>query len=351
MTNINYIMTSKSLTVFLDGKPHTIDATNKEFDSAKKALQTHDVDALRTAINRSKIVEQFSTGSDISVKDGNVLYQGKIVRNGIAKRIVQMAVEGFDNKPMIKFLENVMKNPSNRSINELYGFLEANSLPITEDGCFLAYKRINSNFRDCHTDSMDNSVGKTVSMERNHVDDRCEQTCSHGLHVCSFDYLKHFGGAKTVLVKVNPMHVVSVPNDYNNAKMRVCEYVVLEDITDKVKDESGTVGPMEESPVFYEKFSDEYYEERERMQYDAADYSDDDDVVSVDMSDFIEWAPAPVVGDVTQKGVKTIPQELDEREEVEVKFRGGTRRTGEAWTFAWWHDGDLDDIVAYRILD
>jgi hypothetical protein len=40
-------------------------------------------------------------------------------------------------------------------------------------------------------------------------------------------YLNHFGGARTVIVKVNPRDVVSIPSDYNGAKGRTCRYEVI----------------------------------------------------------------------------------------------------------------------------
>ena len=64
-------------------------------------------------------------------------------------------------------------------------------------------------------------------MERNQVDDDQNQTCSTGLHFCSQEYLNHFGGARTVIVKINPRDVVSIPNDYNNSKGRACRYEVI----------------------------------------------------------------------------------------------------------------------------
>jgi hypothetical protein len=64
---------------------------------------------------------------------------------------------------------------------------------------------------------------------RNCVDEDPDRTCSHGLHVCSFDYLPHFSHANghVVVCKVNPADVVAIPRDYNNTKMRVCRYEVV----------------------------------------------------------------------------------------------------------------------------
>jgi hypothetical protein len=76
---------------------------------------------------------------------------------------------------------------------------------------------------------MDNSVGTIVEMERHEVDDNKDQTCSTGLHFCGMSYLPHFGGgdSRTVIVKINPADVVSIPTDYNNAKGRACRYEVI----------------------------------------------------------------------------------------------------------------------------
>jgi hypothetical protein len=124
-------------------------------------------------------------------------------------------------------MENLYANPSKRAVTELYGFLEKNNLPITPDGYFLAYKKVRKDFLDVHSGTMDNSPGTIVEMERNKVDDNKDQTCSTGLHFCGMSYLSHFGGERTVIVKINPADVVSIPSDYNDAKGRACRYEVI----------------------------------------------------------------------------------------------------------------------------
>ncbi len=46
------------------------------------------------------------------------------------------------------------------------------------------------------------------------------------LHVGSMAYVKDFGYGNSVILEVlvSPRNVVAVPEDYNNTKMRVCEY-------------------------------------------------------------------------------------------------------------------------------
>jgi hypothetical protein len=138
--------------------------------------------------------------------------------------------QGLPFDPMMKFLSNLMGNPSKRAVDELYDFLEAGELPITEDGCFLAFKNVRSDYKDIHSGTFDNSVGKVCEMSRNRVCDNKDQTCSSGLHFCSIAYLPSFsdsGGGKTMILKINPADVVSIPSDYNNTKGRCCRYEVV----------------------------------------------------------------------------------------------------------------------------
>jgi hypothetical protein len=141
-----------------------------------------------------------------------------------------MLTEDFPIEPLVLFMENLMSNPSKRAVDELYGFLEKNSLPITPEGHFLAYKKIRDDYKDIYSGTMDNSVGQVLEMERNGVDDDKDRTCSSGLHFCSESYLPHFGtghGNRVVILKINPRDVVSIPSDYNNAKGRACRYEVI----------------------------------------------------------------------------------------------------------------------------
>ena len=41
------------------------------------------------------------------------------------------------------------------------------------------------------------------------------------------EYLASFGGERTVIVKINPRDVISIPSDYNNSKGRACRYEVI----------------------------------------------------------------------------------------------------------------------------
>ena len=124
-----------------------------------------------------------------------------------------------------------MQNPSMQSQQELYDFLEHENLPITEDGCFLAYKAVNSDFKDKYRGTFDNQVGQVCEMRRAKVDDNRGRGCSAGLHAGALNYVAEYGsvdaGDNIVIVKINPEDVVSVPSDCNCEKLRTCKYEVV----------------------------------------------------------------------------------------------------------------------------
>jgi hypothetical protein len=133
---------------------------------------------------------------------------------------------------MLLFLDNLMKNPSRHSIEELYNFLVHRHLPITETGCFLAYKAVRMDYKDWYSNSVDNSIGQEPFMERNEVDDDWRVECSSGYHVGAIEYVDSYSKgfsdpSRIMIVEVNPMDVVSAPSNENFTKCRVCKYRVI----------------------------------------------------------------------------------------------------------------------------
>ena len=226
---LNFILGSDSLTVFVDGSSYTINKQAKTYELVLQAVRSKDINAVRSAVNiKETIVSSLSsTSTDVRIEGASIFYKDREVTGLIASRVFEVIRLGLDVQPMVKFIENLMQNPSKRAVDELFGFLEACTLPITPDGHFLAYKRVREDYLDCHSGTMDNSVGNVLEMDRNAVDDDRNNTCSYGLHFCSFDYLKSFHGDRIVIVKINPKDVVSIPKDYNNSKGRTCRYEVV----------------------------------------------------------------------------------------------------------------------------
>ncbi len=231
-----YIVQGNNITVVIGNTPHTISKTHITYEKVKEAIKAGDWETVKDIIDPKKVVLNYGRGN-VSVQGEALFWKGKELHNVMATRMIAMLQDGFSVEPMVNFMENLMNNPSYRSVQELYGFLEKNNLPITSDGYFLAYKRVRDDYTDCHTGTMDNSVGMVVEMARNEVNDDQNQTCSSGLHFCSQSYLKHFGGERTVIVKINPRDVVSIPTDYDNSKGRACCYEVIGEVGVNPEDE------------------------------------------------------------------------------------------------------------------
>lgn len=233
---ISMLYTGQNLTVVLEGKPYNIPKETAGFDQLLNMIREGKAEKeIKDYIERDVRRLQEATkalGGDVAInaKAGVVTYKGEEVRNSLTDKMLEMLEEGFDLAPMSKFLNNLMQNPSMRAVNELYGFLEKGNLPITPDGCFLAYKAVRANFKDIHSGTMDNSVGRVVEMPRNAVDDNKDRTCSYGLHFCSVEYLQSFArsDSNVVILKINPRDVVSIPSDYNDTKGRACKYEVID---------------------------------------------------------------------------------------------------------------------------
>jgi len=234
----SFIRTPDHLTVvFDDGQVETIYPSNPNYDKIVTALNSKDWETVRNLADPTVEVKRAITAGGVAdrvrIEGGVVYYDDKPLHNHLTDRMLEMLSEGIDITPLALFLQNMMENSSYRAVKELYGFLEASNLPITEDGHFLAYKRVRSDWKDQWSGSMDNAIGVVVEMPRNEVDEDSERTCSTGLHFCSREYLPHYGsrdGGRVVIVKINPRDVVAIPADYNNAKGRTCRYEVINEI-------------------------------------------------------------------------------------------------------------------------
>ena len=211
---------------------------NKHFDAIVQALKESRFDDAIKLISIKEAVKAFVKGN-VRIEGGRLMYQGIELRSGLIDRIIASMEAGEDFEFYLPFLENLLENPSEKAVQRLFDFLVANDIKITEDGHFITWKVVNSDYTDCRTGTFDNSPGKPVKMPRSRVNDDDEVTCSSGLHVCSRSYIGHFGNSscKVVSCKVNPRDVVSIPVDYGDAKMRVCYYEVLEDVTEQFANE------------------------------------------------------------------------------------------------------------------
>lgn len=254
-----YTISDQAVTVFVDGLPRTFPSTHGSFESIKDAILKGDENMVRELSDVKANISRVTFGR-VKIFDNEIQVDGRIVSGKLIDRILEMvrlgsqAIEGY-----VAFLDNLMDNPRESAVNELYEFIEACNLPITPDGHFLAYRYVNEDWKDSHSRSVfakpadlmtedelasysKGVVGgkrdevttqvvdgvTNVSMPRNMVDDVRTNTCSRGLHFCSISYLPSYGSGNHILVvKINPAHVVSIPEEYNLNKGRTEAYQVV----------------------------------------------------------------------------------------------------------------------------
>jgi hypothetical protein len=254
MTNIPFISTKNAITVALDGVTYTVPNNAPNYNDVKAALINgeKDVAVFKRLLNIKSYIAQLTEGL-AEIVDGKLYFDGKPMNGALADRVATMFAEGFGVSPLLRFLNRVGSNPrmdknnklySENFENELYLFLESGECPITENGTFLAYKMVNSDFTDIYTSTIDNSPGKVVSLEKpEDVDPDRNNTCSHGLHFASLNYILNgnYGyqsnGKRLLVVEVDPADVIAIPNDYNNSKGRAWRYTVIREIEwdDRIK--------------------------------------------------------------------------------------------------------------------
>lgn len=231
----NYLLTTNSIAVSYENKHYMVTkaAEPKRYDSLRAALVAKDPAAfIEALIPKARIIKYsneyfvMDDACDVyMVDDPNTK-----LPKPVAKILVEFAKENLPIEPIVYFWKKLRKNPSANSREMLYGFLEVNHHPITSDGNFIAYKKVNKagggKLVDNYTKKIDNSIGAIVSMPREKVVEDKNQTCSAGLHVAAWDYAQGYSGDTLIEVLVDPTDVVSVPTDYNQQKMRVCRYKV-----------------------------------------------------------------------------------------------------------------------------
>lgn len=231
---IPFILKSNSVSLFPPANaPVVIDASHINFHAVVDAIKAGNFDEALELASVATFMSKVSKGA-VEVGADGVTYQGQPITGYLADKMVVFFNEGLPVEHYCTFLDNLMGNPSMTSRKELFMFLEAADLPITPDGCFLAYKAVRGDFKDKHSGNFDNSPGKSHIMARHGVDDDRNVTCSYGFHAAAYEYARNFmsGDDRMVAVKINPADVVSVPSDYANQKLRCCRYEVAFEVPD-----------------------------------------------------------------------------------------------------------------------
>jgi len=267
---MTYLINKQAITLVIGGKVVKVEKTDKKYPQVLDCLKLPN-DEQEAAVKATldsilNPVEVIQKTEGFQVVGDDIFYKGSKLPTAFAKKVMSIIRDDLPLTNFERFWENLEQNPSYHVVNEtgFFDFLDYRELPITDDGCFLAYRGVLDNYWSVSGNKetkvlqgqvddvgrVYNGVGEVIEVARNGVcDDRNVHCAAHSLHIGSLDYARGWG-SHVIIVKVNPKDVVSVPNDCQAQKCRVCKFEVVadfvEEITTSVVDERGedTVGPQ-----------------------------------------------------------------------------------------------------------
>lgn len=246
--NVSYTITGSEsagtqILLVINGRSHTITEAHPSYRQIQECLLDQDFEGIESLINIQRtILDKLS--EKVTIQGDVLYYNGEAIYDRLAQTVVEFFREGRSFHNLVNFMERLYLNPSRHSRTQLYEFLNRHNFAITDDGHFLAYKGVNTEFGSItagpgvvngvpQSGSLDNTPGNTLEMLRSDVMDDPSVACSYGLHVGTWGYARSFG-RRVVEVKVDPSDVVSVPNDCDFQKVRACRYRVTREVTAEV---------------------------------------------------------------------------------------------------------------------
>lgn len=213
--------------ILSDGNTFMMSSNHPQWEEVSALLTSGDLErAYRVTLKKDDALANVGW----KIEDGVVVdEEGRALPGDLSKRILEMMAEERPLTPIVLFWQSLIKNPSKRSVESLWGFLDHENIPVGEDGRIVGYKAVRSDFMDIYSNTFKNEPGAHFKMDRNRVSDDPRTPCHEGFHVGSLKYATSFMGSNgvIVIVAVEPEHVVCVPYDHECGKMRVCEYSVL----------------------------------------------------------------------------------------------------------------------------
>ena len=232
----DYLVTKSAITIIRssDAASFVVNCNNAIFPTVRKmVLVDGDYVGAIELIDKKELLRKYTIGL-LDIDNGELKYAGTRIDTRLAARIVDDIENGNESyKNLANFMDRAMNNISSKSVDELWDFITHTDISINEDGFIVGWKKVRSvsgradaNYVDSYTSKIPNDLGSVVYMPRALVDDNRQETCSQGLHVGSWSYVPKFSGDTILRVIIDPADVVSVPKDYNGAKMRVGKYYI-----------------------------------------------------------------------------------------------------------------------------
>lgn len=230
-----------NLTVYNQAEEIFISTVATELPDYVKLITEGDWEAL---VNKSSVLKNIQTKTSAITFD---LIKNKFSLAGVTlnTEYEQLILNAYnqslneDNTDALHGLVNLVHRMNNANrmhkFSQLYEFLKHNDIKLLPDGNFVAFKYLakddDGNYVDDYSKKIKQKVGDYVYTHENKVKDDPNITCSYGLHVAAWDYV-----AKQQIIAqvvVHPEDVVSIPYDYDGAKMRAKGYLITDIKEDK----------------------------------------------------------------------------------------------------------------------
>lgn len=231
-----------TVTAVVSKKAEFVPTAEAKLASAVDEILSHAVPVTHESFSEPEKMpepKKYQTVPDTHTGDTIIAVTNGQVIPGVEQIKPQIAAASMGNsKGLDAFMDRISKVIGKRrhSVEDLLKFLEKGDLPIADDGCIVAYKRLNRKTGkvcvDVHSGNVIQQVGSFVHMDETMVDANRAQDCSHGLHIARRGYLGGFSGNVTVICKIKPEDVIAVPQ-YDANKVRVCAYHIVAELTDE----------------------------------------------------------------------------------------------------------------------
>ncbi len=167
----------------------------------------------------------------VAVIGDTIIPNIEMIKPYIAHALNTNSTIGVEN--FLKRVASVIGKRSH-SIQDLMRFMQRGDLPIADDGCIIAYKKLykktsdalGDHYVDAHTQKVTQKIGSYVCVDEKLVDPNRNNECSNGLHIGQRGYMGAFNGDRIVLVKLAPEDVITVP-ERDASKIRAMGYHIL----------------------------------------------------------------------------------------------------------------------------
>ena len=256
--------------ITVEGQVFQINARHPKYAEARAALTVQNWDRLYTIMRPADaITRRRWNGEGVTIVGDELTFNGKIIEDSIVQAILKLVDEGKDPLPIVKFLTRAYKMPTmfdeykgseadyqqavaafDASRKGLFEFVAKGGLHFTDRGTVLGYKSVRGvgtskyidgkevdlePLTDWHSGKFRNYIGVPVGMRPEDADPSRHHECGRGFHIGTWGYASTFKTSESYIIllcEFEPEHVVSVPSDGREGKLRVFRYVPVEIYTD-----------------------------------------------------------------------------------------------------------------------